>query len=134
MNANKLQEQLDHLMELSEEAWEEKNYLKSIKYCEDAWNILPEPKVNHEDSYMIIKDIIETYGLIDDWQNAKKWVPQIFECDKERVDDGDREFIAGKVEFELGNIDEAKKLFHTADMKSKSACFEDEDPKYKAIL
>lgn len=58
---------------------------------------------------------------------AKRWTDTIFICDLERVDSGEREFLVGKVAFELGDIDIAKEFFFIADKKSQGRCFIDEE-------
>lgn len=40
-----------------------------------------------------------------------------------RIDSDDKEFIAGKVAFELGDLETAKEFFNIANKKSEGRCF-----------
>lgn len=47
-----------------------------------------------------------------------------------RKDIGKKEFISGKVAFELGDLELAKEFFSIPNKNSEDRCFEDEDTKY----
>lgn len=125
-----LKEQVENLMDMSNQEYDKGDYIKSIKLLEEAWTKLPQPKVIYDDSYHIVKYIIETYLFINNAQHAKEWSNIMFICDLERADSGEREFLVGKVAYELGNLDIAKEFFFIANKKSEGRCFEDEDTKY----
>lgn len=63
------------------------------------------------------------YLKILDFDNSKKWSTILFNCDKERIDDGEREFVAGRVFYEAGEREKAFK-------KSRGHSFDNEDPEY----
>ena len=66
---------------------------------------------------------------------ANKWIKVFYECDKARDDIGDRKHIEGKVAYEMGKIDRAKKLFTEANKITKGRCFlKDKDNKYKKLI
>lgn len=100
-----------------------------------AWDILPENKYIYDESYWIVAFILDLSIDIHDIDMANKWVDKIFKCDLERQDDGDREMWAGKVAYESGKVDEAKKFFKIAIKKSEGRCFwEERNKKYLAVL
>ncbi len=125
---------IDKIIEtLSDKAnieFEKANYLESVQYRKEAWNLLPEPKFDHPESYWIIYFICDTYLLTNEKHRAREWVDKIFECCLDRIDDGDREFLKAKVSYELGDVELAKKYFKLANKKSKGRCFIDEAKKY----
>jgi tetratricopeptide (TPR) repeat protein len=118
----------------SNEEFAKNNYDRSIEYLLDAWDKLPEPKVIYGDSFHIARDISETYLLVNDFKNADTWSQVLFRCSLQRVDVGERDFLAGKIAFESGDREEALKFFKKADEKSEGRCFEDEDIKYKEFF
>lgn len=70
------------------------------------------------------------YLKILDFDNSKKWSTILFNCDKERIDDGEREFVAGRVFYEAGEREKAFEYFKTAFKKSRGHSFDNEDPEY----
>ncbi|WP_050020956.1 hypothetical protein [Chryseobacterium sp. P1-3] len=42
---------------------------------------------------------------------AKRWIDIFFLCDKERLDDGEREFVAGKSHYEFNEYQNAYEEF-----------------------
>lgn len=125
-----LKEQIENIINKSNAEYDKGNYIDSIKLLEEAWDRLPEPKGIYDESFHIAKYTSETYLLIKDGNNAKVWSERLFQCDLERIDSGERDFLAGKVVFELGDFEVAKKYFTIANAKSEGRCFEDEDKKY----
>lgn len=121
---------IDLLMDTSNEEYDKGNYIESIRLLEDAWIKLPEPKGEYSESYYIAEDISKTYMLTNDLKQAKKWSDELFKCGLHRLDGGERELLAGKIAFELGEFDLAKEYFAIANEKSEGRCFEDEDIKY----
>lgn len=78
---------------------------------EEAWDIIPDPKgIYCEESYHLVKDIISTCFMVNDLKKAKEWADKIFLTGFARIDSGDKEFIAGKVSFELGDLETAKEF------------------------
>ncbi|NPC92334.1 hypothetical protein HOO54_08885 [Bacillus sp. WMMC1349] len=129
-----LKESVDNLMEKSDQEYSDGNYAKSIELLEEAWMALPEPRVLYDESYHIVKYIIYTYLFINKPQDAMDWSDLMFICDLERIDNGEREFIIGKIAYELQRFDKAKELFFVANKKSEGRMFEDEDPKYLKLI
>lgn len=129
-----LEENIDKLIDQSIDEYDVGNYKQAINLLKDAWGMLPEPKVNYDISFHIVKYIIDSYLIANEAENALKWSALLFICDLERIDSGEREFTAGKVAFELNDTNKAKAFFYIANVKSEGRMFEDEDPKYLKIL
>jgi hypothetical protein len=129
-----LQKKVDDLRDKSNEEYDNENFIQSIKFLEEAWEKLPEPKGAYDDSYYIAEEIIRVSLLVKDLKKAKKWSEIIFSCDLERIDSGEREFFAGQVAYESGEMEIAKEYFIIANKKSRGRCFEDEDEKYRKFF
>lgn len=118
-----LAEKVEHLKKLSVELARENNRDEVSTILLKAWEILPEPKTEWSESYHIALYLIKNYLTLRQFEDAKKWSEILFNCDKQRIDSGEREFIAGKVFFELKEIDNAKKFFIIANEKSEGRFF-----------
>ncbi|PEJ02232.1 hypothetical protein [Bacillus wiedmannii] len=119
-----IKEEFESLLEKSNEQFHNGNYNDSIVLLEEAWNIMPNPKgIYCEESYHLVKDIISTCFMVNDLKKAKEWADKIFLTGFARIDSGDKEFIAGKVSFELGDLETAKEFFSIANTKSEGRCF-----------
>lgn len=125
-----LKEQVESVMNESNQEFDKKNYLDSIRLLEKAWDLLPEPKGEYSESYHIALYASETYLVINDIIKAQVWADIIFQCGLNRIDSGEREFLSGKVAFESEDFEKAKELFATANKKSEGRCFNSEDAKY----
>ncbi|KLA30794.1 hypothetical protein B4077_4014 [Bacillus cereus] len=104
-----IKEEFESLLEKSNEEFNNGNYNDSIVLLEEAWDIIPDPKgIYCEESYHLVKDIISTCFMVNDLKKAKEWADKIFLTGFARIDSGDKEFIAGKVSFELGDLETTK--------------------------
>jgi len=119
-----IKEEFESLLEKSNEQFNNGNYNDSIVLLEEAWDIIPNPKgIYCEESYHLVKDIISTCFMVNDLKKAKEWADKIFLTGFARIDSGDKEFIAGKVAFELDDLETAKEFFSIANTKSEGRCF-----------
>ncbi|WP_342559049.1 hypothetical protein [Metasolibacillus sp. FSL K6-0083] len=119
-----IKEEFENLLEKSNEQFNNGNYNDSIVLLEEAWDIIPDPKgIYCEESYHLVKDIISTCFIVNNFKKAKEWADKIFLTGFDRIDSGDKEFIAGKVAFELGDLETAKEFFNIANKKSEGRCF-----------
>lgn len=104
--------------------FEKGDYNRCILLLEEAWDLIPDPKgIYSEESYHLVKDIIHISLKINDYNKAKEWVENIFLTGFDRIDSGDKEFISGRVAFELGDLETAKEFFRIANDKSEGRCF-----------
>lgn len=125
-----IKEQFDNLVNKSNEEFDKGNHIESIRLLENAWDKLPNPRGIYSDSYHLAKDIIDTCFIIKDFKKAKEWSEKLYLTGFMRIDTGEKEFFAGKVAYELGELETAKEFFNIANNKSEGRCFEDEDSKY----
>ena len=127
-----VKENFESLVDKSDEQFNNGNHHDSIVLLEEAWDLIPEPKgIYCEESYHLVKDIIQTCFIIKDFKKAKEWADKIFLTGFARIDSGNKEFISGTVAFELGDLEIAKEFFSIANNKSEGRCFGDpEDIKY----
>ncbi|HDR7600124.1 hypothetical protein [Bacillus mycoides] len=125
-----IKEKFESLVNKSNDEFDKGNHNESITLLEEAWGVLPDPKGIYSESYHLVKDIIDTCFIINDFKKAKEWSDKIFLTGFMRIDTGEREFISGTVAFELGDLEIAKEFFRIANKKSEGRCFEDKDVKY----
>ncbi|AIQ17236.1 hypothetical protein H70357_11655 [Paenibacillus sp. FSL H7-0357] len=119
-----INEKFESLVSESNEQFNNGNHEDSISLLEEAWNLIPDPKgIYCEESYHLVKDVIATCLIINDLKKAKLWADKIFLTGFDRIDSGDKEFISGKVAFELGDLETAKEFFSIANRKSEGRCF-----------
>ncbi|MFJ6268344.1 hypothetical protein ACIQGW_25715 [Lysinibacillus xylanilyticus] len=119
-----IKEKFESLLDKSNEQFNNGNHHDSILLLEDAWDLIPEPKgIYSEESFHLVKDIIDTYSIINDFKKAKEWADKIYLTGYARIDSGDKEYISGEVAFELGDLETAKEFFSIANNKSEGRCF-----------
>ncbi|KMY31485.1 hypothetical protein ACZ11_04415 [Lysinibacillus xylanilyticus] len=119
-----IKDKFESLLDKSNKEFDNGNHLDSIFLLEEAWDLIPEPKgIYSEESFHLVKDIIATYSIINDFKKAKEWADKIYLTGYARIDSGDKEFISGKVTFELGDLETAKEFFSIANNKSEGRCF-----------
>ncbi|MCW3468027.1 tetratricopeptide repeat protein [Chitinophaga nivalis] len=130
-----------HIAAKIESIWEEAERLFAqedfVQYglkLNAAWDLLPSPKETYYESYDIARFITENYLLQQDYSNAHKWAEVLQQCDMERTHDGEREFVLGKVLYELGETENAATRFMVAMQKSGGRVFVGADEKYLHAL
>jgi tetratricopeptide (TPR) repeat protein len=129
LNKN-LKQRVSSLFDKSNKKFDLGYYGESIKYLEEAWDALPDPKGIYDESYHFAMYLSETYLLVKNYERAKKWADEIYHCHLERIDSGEREFLSGKVAYAMGDLSTANRYFLVANEKSEGRCFENEDKKY----
>lgn len=125
---------IQELMDESNDMWDKGDYIKSIELLIEAWDKLPDDKIQYDESYLIVWGILETSIQINDIEMMNQWVDKIFITDPGRTDCGEREMWAGRVAYESNEMEKAREFFIIANQKSGGRCFGDNDKKYKEIL
>jgi tetratricopeptide (TPR) repeat protein len=125
-----LSEQVEVLRAQSSVLNREDKQNERIPILLEAWELLPEPKGHWKESYHLANYLIDAHIKIRQLKEAQHWAKILFTCNLERPDHGQRELFAGKVEFELGNFEEAKRFFTIADFESKGRNFRNVELKY----
>jgi tetratricopeptide (TPR) repeat protein len=121
---------IEELMNKSNDEFDKGNLDKSISLLEQAWDELPNNKVEYDESFLIVWGILDIAIILKDIKRMKKWVDKIFIADPERGDTGERELWAGKVAYEIGEFSKAKEYFDIAFKKSRGRCFGPKDSEY----
>lgn len=93
------------------EKFEEGAYDEAWKLCMEAWDVLPEPKYKQPMSWFVVTGIIKYSIETKHFEYADKFLGLLFICDLDRSDSEDREFWAGRLAYEKGDMDIAKELF-----------------------
>ena len=130
----KLGETIQELMDERNIEYDNGDYIKSIDLLIEAWDKLPDDKVQYDESYLIIWGILDIAIKIGNIDIMNQWVDKIFIADPGRGDTGEREMWAGRVAYESNDMDKAKMYFEITNQKSKGRCFGDNDKKYKKLL
>jgi hypothetical protein len=122
---------IDEYLRITNDFFACQNYVKVRETLVEAWEFLPDSKIEFDESYHIAKYIIDMSLRLGELQVAKKWADILMKCNLNRYDSGEREFIKGRVLYELGEFPQAKEYFIVGNKKSKGRCFIDYDSKYK---
>lgn len=92
---------------------EKGDYKKSFETLFEMWDILPGNKLEHEESYSVAVGIIETAIECKNKEIMAEWINKMDRIaeqrEKETGDKGEKEYFHGKVAYELGNYEEARK-------------------------
>lgn len=89
----------------------------------EAWNLIPEPKLQYNMSYLAAWMICEALLQLRDFESSKEWIENHNKADLNRVDSGEREFMEGRFLFAQGLLKEAKTKFQIAYQKSDGRLF-----------
>lgn len=106
-----------------DDLFEKKQYDVAWKMCLEVWEKFPEPKYKEPMSYLWIEDVINHSIETKQFEFANKYIGFLFIADLERCDSGDREYLAGKLAFEQGEVELAKELFQRSYEKEPSGMF-----------
>jgi len=108
--------------------WEEaeKHYLHS-------WELFPEPQHGWSVSQMTLTIIAKFYLEWKQYEKAKRWALEVFKCEV-NPGNGMPYFFLGKIHYEAGETEEARKQFEKAFEVSGRRVFQGEDPKYFKFL
>ncbi|MED3897463.1 hypothetical protein P4797_21060 [Priestia aryabhattai] len=118
----------------SDQLFKQKNYQQSVDVLIKGWEEIPLPKGLYNDTYEVVKDIIDTFIIMNDYESAQYWLTHLYSSGFKRFDDGEKEFISGVIYYELGSLLLAKEFFDIANRKSEGRLFEGKDTKYIKLL
>lgn len=126
----RIKSQVESLIEQAMSVYSPENINPTIEALMKAWELLPEPKENWYDGFLVAKYITHTFFNVKDFENAEVWARNLRAFNKVR-DFGESEFISGKVALELGKEEDAYQFFKVADEKSEGRVWKGEkDMKY----
>jgi hypothetical protein len=130
-----LQKKIDELRANAHALYRQNDFVGMIAKMEECWHLIPDPKHNNNNSFVIAEEIV-TMHLEDtkNYHQALVWAQKLDQCSVGRLDDGNKEFILGKVYFEMEDKEKAKEQLKIAMQKSEGRAFEGEDKKYVNLL
>lgn len=112
----------------------EGRFEEALSVIEAVWNELPADKVEVSNAYMAVEYAVVLLLRLARLGEARAWAERGFAFREKRHDLGEAEFLLAKVEYELGNFEEARRLLIAASKKSGGRMLRGEDPKYKALI
>jgi hypothetical protein len=104
-----LQQQLNEACKAGGDRYKLKDYEGALSHFFRTWEILPEPKEVYDESYHIVKYIFIIAMAAKNCLTASEWIPKIYNCDKERIDSGEREYLHGQLAYSLNEMNKAKR-------------------------
>lgn len=110
-------------------AYEKGDYDEVLKLLNKKWEEIPLPKEKNKESPYILRSIIEILLIKHDYMEAKKVCADYFDYDFFMNDFGEGYLLSGKIFYELGNKEEAKKTLLLAYKISGKRLFMDEKNK-----
>lgn len=110
------------------------DYKETLQLCLKVWDLLPDEKYEYAESWLALNGILNNAIEIGDFELVKAWIDKIDYVVPGGYDAGEREFMKGKVAYELGDYDAAREYLSYANKKSRGRCFGDKDKKYVNFL
>lgn len=125
--------------ELESDGLEEEDYerlLKDFAGVLEKWRNLEVPKIFEKGSYEIIHEIMEKCYRHKAYHTAVKLAGLLFVADRTKKYEylSTSMCLVGKILYELGHLEAAKRCFIFAEEDSKGQCWQAGDEKYKTLL
>lgn len=124
-------QQIDELVFLSSQEWRLNNYNKALNLLEEAWDMLPEDKLEYFESYVIACGYIENAISLKDQTLLGEWITILLNSCPDADVQGEREFIAAKAAYELADYESSLKFFLLAQKNGFELQFDINDEKYE---
>ena len=119
------------LIDEAYKAYSKESIDETIRILNEAWDLIPEDRSTWDEGYRVAHEFIVTYFSVGKVVEAEKWVEFYLKTDNRFRNFGRGELMAGRIAFELGSFDEAKRLFAIADQKSEGRVWKNKvDAKY----
>jgi len=115
-------------------AFQAGRFPEALDKISTLWEKIPNPKTEIANSYLVIEYGVAISLKAGDLKTAEKWAALATSFTAKRQDLGEVEFLVGKVAFERGAIEEAKRNFLIAHAKSDGRIFEGVDRKYIGVI
>ncbi len=129
-----LQKKINDLIDLAKAENSKGEVKATMKYLNQALDVLPEPKGLYEEGYSIVKYIIQVCLKSNQLDEAESWALKLYDYGAKTHDGGEKEYLHGRVEFAMKNMDKASKLFKTAFEKSEGRFPPQKDAEYIKLL
>jgi hypothetical protein len=119
--------------EVGREAWEAGDLSSAEEHFMNAWNALPEPKLNFDYAQIMSSGNTVFYRDTRQFDKAWQWIGIMRKAYGPEPNPYP-EFLAGTVAYESGNLDEAFRLFRPLYEKYGGRPFQERDPKYLDLV
>ena len=126
-------ERISDLGEAGNEAAEADDLEGAIASYRQAWDLLPEPKQQWQAATWILGAIGDFQFALGDYAAARDTLTQAMEC-AEAVGNPFLHLRLGQAHFETGNMERASDELARAFLIEGTVIFDDEDPKYLALI
>lgn len=127
-----LSEQINELCDLGIDLAEGGRFDKALEAFDMAWDLLPEPKAEWEESFWILGNKGDAYFQQRDYAAGREVLERAMKC-LDAVGEGFLHLRLGQCLFELGEMDEARRELTLALEYEAQTIFIDEDPKYLSL-
>lgn len=113
-----------------------KNLLNDFAKPLEQWRNLEVPKSQHKGSYDLVYQIVECCYRNKAYRTALRLSGLLFISDQTENKENLPEtiFLMGKVTYELGHLEVAKRCFLFADEETKGECWNNQNKKYRTVL
>lgn len=127
--SQELEELIVSVVEKGNHLHDEKSYGQALEEYNEAWRLLPEPKLDWEIASWISACIYSVYFDMEDFHEAKKWAEIALQTRGSDIDTAPL-IDLGMVCYELEEYDTAYKHFHDAYSYGKKRAFQERPKKY----
>ena len=118
----------------SNKLYKEKGLESALEKLLEAWDIIPEPKVEDNMATVLADFIAKNYLVQKQYSKALYWGDVLKKAQTYKIDSGEGFLFCGKVYYETGEKEKAIEEFVVAWKKSKGRAFRDESPEYLALI
>lgn len=128
-----LYDEIDQLCEEGDAHSEEGDFRAALKLYQEAWSLVPEPKTESDAATWILSALGDTHFLLKEYESGLSALTRAVSC----PDGLGNPFIhlrLGQCHFETGNMEGAWSELSKALEGAGEEIFEDEDPKYAALI
>ena len=127
------QDQIDTHVESGEELADNGDYAGALANYQTAWELISEPKYDHESAWQLLGAIGDTHFVLGDWQACHDTFQQVIRY----IGGEDNPFVRlrlGQSILELGNEREALNWMVPAYLMEGTKLFSDDNPKYLTLV
>ncbi|ULQ46503.1 hypothetical protein JN531_015560 [Flagellatimonas centrodinii] len=104
------------------------------RFCDDAWNAIPEPKYGWDSSYICTSHEVALLRSLRRFDKAISLTQGYLDSGFHLEYEDGPFFWLGTLHFEKDDLDKAYEFFERANKMSRGHCFREEDPKYKLFF
>lgn len=128
-----LSDQINELCDLGIDLAEGGRFDKALEAFDMAWDLLPDPKTEWEESFWILGNKGDAYFQQRDYAAGREVLERAMRC-LDAVGEGFLHLRLGQCLFELGEMEQARRELALALEREADTIFIDEDPKYLSLV